>query len=45
VFGTTPRNRLYQVNNSTRQANSAYSYPGYQYEQTRPRSFWRFFGW
>jgi len=36
VFGTTPRSRLYQANNSNRT---------YQYEQPRARSFWRFFGW
>jgi lipoprotein-anchoring transpeptidase ErfK/SrfK len=45
VFGTTPRNRLYQVNNSTRRPSSGYPYPGYDYEQPGPRGFWRFFGW
>jgi lipoprotein-anchoring transpeptidase ErfK/SrfK len=44
VFGTTPRNRLYQVNDSTRRPRSAYPYPGYEYGQPRP-GFWRFFGW
>ena len=45
VFGTTPRNRLYPVNNASRRATSASPYPGYDYDQPRPRGFWRFFGW
>ena len=38
VFGTTPRNRVYQVNNSQRQ-----QIPQYQ-DQQRPHGFWHFLG-
>jgi lipoprotein-anchoring transpeptidase ErfK/SrfK len=39
VFGTTPRNRVYQVNNPQRQL-----VPPYQEQQQQRRPWWRFFG-
>ncbi len=41
VFGTTPRNRVYQVNNPGRQIGP--SYQG-QMQQQQRRPWWRFFG-
>ena len=42
VFGTTPRNRVYQVSNPGRQYGPSYQYQ-YQNQQQR-RPWWRFFG-
>jgi lipoprotein-anchoring transpeptidase ErfK/SrfK len=47
VFGTTPRNRIYQVSNPGRQSGPSYQYQ-YQYQnqpdQQQRRPWWRFFG-
>jgi hypothetical protein len=41
VFGTTPRNRVYQVSNPGRQYGPQYQY---QYQDQQRRPWWRFFG-
>jgi hypothetical protein len=43
VFGTTPRNRVYQVNNPGRQYGPSYQEQMQQQQQQR-RPWWRFFG-
>jgi hypothetical protein len=42
VFGTTPRNRVYQVSNPGRQSGP--SYQGQMQQQQQRRPWWRFFG-
>jgi lipoprotein-anchoring transpeptidase ErfK/SrfK len=42
VFGTTPRNRVYQVSNPGRQFGP--SYQGQMQQQQQRRPWWRFFG-
>jgi lipoprotein-anchoring transpeptidase ErfK/SrfK len=42
VFGTTPRNRVYQVSNPGRQSGPSYQYQNQDQQQRRP--WWRFFG-
>jgi lipoprotein-anchoring transpeptidase ErfK/SrfK len=42
VFGTTPRNRVYQVSNPGRQYGPSYQYQNQDQQQRRP--WWRFFG-
>jgi lipoprotein-anchoring transpeptidase ErfK/SrfK len=42
VFGTTPRNRVYQVSNPSRQYGPQYQYQYQDQQQRRP--WWRFFG-
>jgi lipoprotein-anchoring transpeptidase ErfK/SrfK len=43
VFGTTPRNRVYQVSNPERQSGTSYQYQ-YQNQDQQRRPWWRFFG-
>jgi lipoprotein-anchoring transpeptidase ErfK/SrfK len=43
VFGTTPRNRVYQVSNPERQSGSSYQNQ-YQNQDQQRRPWWRFFG-
>jgi lipoprotein-anchoring transpeptidase ErfK/SrfK len=47
VFGTTPRNRVYQVSNPGRQSGTSYQYQyqyQYQNQDQQRRPWWRFFG-
>ena len=44
VFGTTPRNRVYQVNNPGRQYGPSYQEQMQQQQQQQRRPWWRFFG-
>jgi lipoprotein-anchoring transpeptidase ErfK/SrfK len=47
VFGTTPRNRVYQVSNPEHQSGPTYQYQyqnQYQQDQQQRRPWWRFFG-
>jgi hypothetical protein len=43
VFGTTPRNRVYQVSNPERQSGPSYQNQ-YQNQDQQRRPWWRFFG-
>jgi hypothetical protein len=44
VFGTTPRNRVYQVSNQGRQSGPSYQYQNQSQDQQQRRPWWRFFG-
>jgi lipoprotein-anchoring transpeptidase ErfK/SrfK len=44
VFGTTPRDRVYQVNNPGRQFGPSYQSQMQQQQQQQRRPWWRFFG-